>query len=59
MGKAQDLYDATQVLSQPPTLTELDMHSGQNLVLFKLVDTNPLSTGLGLDLVNIILEKIN
>jgi hypothetical protein len=59
LGEAQDLYNATQVLSQPLTLTELDMHSGQNLVLFKLVNINPLSTGLGLDLVNIILEKIN
>jgi hypothetical protein len=58
VGEAQDLYSATQALSQPLYLTKLEMHSGQNLVLFKLVGTNPLSTGLGLDLVNIILDKI-
>jgi hypothetical protein len=46
-------------MSAPLYLTELDMQAGQNLVLFKLVDTNPKSTGLGLDLVNIIIEKVD
>lgn len=59
VGEAQDLYAAEQTLSEPLHLAELDMHAGQNLVLFKLVGSNPNSTGLGLDLVNIIIEKVD
>jgi hypothetical protein len=59
VGEARDLYAAEQIMSAPLYLTELDMQAGQNLVLFKLVDTNPKSTGLGLDLVNIIIEKVD
>ncbi len=56
-GEAADLYAPSRRKSDPVPLAVLDMQAGNNNLLLKLVGKNPRSSGLGLDLVSLILEK--
>ena len=49
-----DLYAETPTKSERLFLGKLDLEQGNNNLMFKLVGKNEKSTGLGLDLVQII-----
>jgi len=54
-----DLYDAERKIVLDEYVATLDLVEGPNKLLFKLVDKNEKSEGLGLDLTNIICERVD
>jgi hypothetical protein len=58
MGPAVDLYAAQQEKAQTQ-LGTLALPEGKNNLLFKITGKHEKSSGLGLDLVNIICERID
>ena len=59
VGDAADLYAAERVKTPEISMGELDLSEGANRVMFKIVDKNERSSGLGLDVYRVIFEKIN
>ena len=58
IGPALDLYAATRARSSLTVMGDMDMKEGPNQVFFKLTGKNPQSSGLALDLVTVVLEKL-
>ena len=57
-GQAVDLYRETRQRVGPMRLAELGFAEGENVVLLKLVGTNPRSSGQGLDLMSLVFERV-
>jgi hypothetical protein len=57
-GQAIDLYRETRQRVGPMRLAELGFAEGENVVLLKLVGTNPRSSGQGLDLTGLVFERM-
>jgi hypothetical protein len=57
-GEAVDLYAGKQEASPLIPLGVLDMDQGNNVIYFVLTGKNPLSSGLGLDLVEVVFERV-
>jgi len=57
-GDKVDLYAAVRGKSESLTLGELALSGGENAIVLRLVGKNDKSSGIGLDLAEIILEKI-
>jgi hypothetical protein len=57
-GDPVNLYAQKRQLSPELPLGILDMKKGDNLLFLHLIRKNALSSGLGLDLVQIIFEKV-
>jgi hypothetical protein len=53
-----DLYAAAKKKSDLLPLGELDLLAGENEIVIRLVGKNTKSAGLGLDLAEIVLERI-
>ncbi len=58
VGKAVDLYAAERKLSDTLELGVMKMEEGNNLLAFHLTGKNSKSSGLGLDLVQIVFERV-
>ncbi len=58
-GDAADLYSAERKKTPEILMGELDLAEGANRVMFKIVDKNEKSSGLGFDVYRIIFEKMN
>ncbi|MCX6561893.1 MAG: DUF2961 domain-containing protein [Candidatus Aminicenantes bacterium] len=56
-GEPVDLYAAAKKKSDLLPLGEIDLLTGENEIVFRLVGKNAKSSGLGLDLAEIVLEK--
>ena len=59
VGPEVDLYAAERESALGEYVGTLDMAEGPNRLLFKLVGKNAESQGLGLDLINIICERVD
>ena len=59
VGQPVDLYAAERKPAPDEYIATLDLIEGPNKLLFKLVDKNEKSGGLGLDLTNIICERVD
>jgi hypothetical protein len=59
VGNMADLYSAERKKTAEIPMGELDLNEGENRVMFKIVDKNALSSGLGFDVYRIVFEKIN
>lgn len=57
IGTAVDLYSAERRRGSLRSLGTLDMSSGDNQVMLKLIGKNAASSGLGLDLVQLVFER--
>lgn len=58
VGDSVDLYNANPAVANGLVLGELSCAEGPNDIMFKITGKNPSSTGLGFDLVNIVLVKV-
>jgi hypothetical protein len=58
VGEKLDTYAPERGRSKTIPMGILEMKEGPNQVFFKLLDKNNNATGLGFDLVTLILEKI-
>lgn len=59
VGRAVDMYDSERKIVLDEYIATLDLVEGPNKLLFKLVGKNEKSEGLGLDLTNIICERVD
>jgi hypothetical protein len=59
VGEPVDLYAVERKPAPDEYIATLDLIEGPNKLLFKLVDKNEKSEGLGLDLTNIICERVD
>jgi len=59
VGPNVDLYAAERECALDQYVGTLNLNQGSNRIMFKLVGKNPESQGLGLDLTNIIFERID
>jgi hypothetical protein len=59
LGNRVDLYAAKRGRRAPAALATLDLKEGDNPIFIKLLEKNAASTGLGLEVVNIILERVD
>jgi hypothetical protein len=59
VGPEVDLYSAKRECVQDEYIGTLNLEEGPNKLLFKLVGKNAESQGLGLDLTNIICERVD
>ncbi len=57
-GAVVDLYRPQREKSGPMPLAEMEFVEGENVVLLKLVDKNPQSSGLGLDVTTLTFERV-
>jgi len=57
-GEKIDLYAAVRRISEALVLGILDLDAGENEIVLRLVGRNPRSSGLGLDLAEIVLEPL-
>ncbi len=57
-GEAVDLYSETQEASPTIPLGILEMEPGNNVIYFVLTGKNPKSSGLGMDLVEVVFERV-
>ncbi len=57
-GEPLDLFAAERKKSDLMPLGEMDLLAGENEIVMRLVGKNPKSSGLGLELAEIILERI-
>jgi hypothetical protein len=58
VGESADLYAETQGLSAVLSLGQQEMAAGDNLLFLHLTGKNPRSSGMGLDLAEIVLQRI-
>lgn len=59
IGPALDLYAPEPEQAKDQYLGTLDLPEGKSNLLFKIVGKNENASGLGMDLVNIICERVN
>jgi len=57
-GESANLYASERRKTPPLVLGELDFETGENAVVLRLIGKDARSSGLGLDLAEIILERI-
>ena len=57
-GPVVDMFADKRKRAQDAYVGTLDLNEGQNNLLFKIVGKNKKSKGLGLDLTNIICERM-
>jgi hypothetical protein len=58
VGPVVDMFAEKRQRAQNEYVGTLDLNEGQNNLLFKIVEKNEKSSGLGLDLTNIICERM-
>ena len=58
IGPAVDAYSEQREKTSPITMGTLDLKEGQNPIFLKIIGKNPRATGLGLDIVTLILELV-
>jgi hypothetical protein len=57
-GDAVNLYAPERAVAGPLTLGTFDMKKGENIVYLHLVGSDPMAKGMGMDLAEIIFEKV-
>jgi hypothetical protein len=57
-GAAVDLYAPVRAASKPVRLAELEFVEGENVLLLKLVGRNARSSGLGIDLTDLVFDRV-
>lgn len=57
-GQAVGLYAAERTVSGPLALGEFEMRRGDNVISLHLVGADPRSKGLGMDLAELVFEKV-
>jgi hypothetical protein len=58
IGERVDLYRSEQALVEQVAVGELEVEESEVEIVFKLMDKHADSSGLGLDLVNVIFERV-